>query len=153
MYVKKKKKTGESAGPICERGRVAHREFCRFSRWPHRACQRACTGKRPVSRGEAPSAFNSGSDEASFTSGVPHHMPPDLAVSAPLLSHRPTPVGSLVKGGVKGRGDDDDKGGGGRQQTRHNIYIYIYSAQKFGISKACNVFLNKSLMLIKAVFI
>ncbi len=42
---------------------------------------------------------------------------------------------------------------GGRQQTRHNIYIYIYSAQKFGISKACNVFLNKSLMLIKAVFI
>ncbi len=41
-------------------------------------------GKRPVSRGEAPSAFNSGGDEASFTSGVPHHTPPDLAVSAPL---------------------------------------------------------------------
>ncbi len=39
-------------------------------------------------------------------------------------SHTPTPVGSLVKGDVKGRGDDDDKGG--RQQTRHNIYIYIY---------------------------
>ncbi len=32
-------------------------------------------------------------------------------------SHTPTPVGSLVKGDVKGRGDDDDKGG--RQQTRH----------------------------------
>ncbi len=69
-----------------------------------RGHQRACTGKRPVSRGEAPSAFNSGSDEASFTSGVPH------AVSTPLLSHTPTPAGSLVKGAVKGRGDDDDKG-------------------------------------------
>ncbi|KAL0151735.1 hypothetical protein M9458_052961, partial [Cirrhinus mrigala] len=29
--------------------------------------------------------FNSGGDEASFTSGVPHHTPPDLDVSAPLL--------------------------------------------------------------------
>ncbi len=56
-------------------------------------------GKRPVSRGEAHSAYNSGGDEAPFTSGVPHHTPPDLAVSAPLLSHTPTPVGSLVKGG------------------------------------------------------
>ncbi len=44
-------------------------------------------------------AYNSGGDEAPFTSGVPHHTPPDLAVSAPLLSHTPTPVGSLVKGG------------------------------------------------------
>ncbi len=76
-----------------------------------RGHQRACTEKRPVSRGEAPSGFNSGGDEASFTSGVPHHTPPDLAVSAPLLSHTPTPVGSLVKGGIKGQGDDDDKGG------------------------------------------
>ncbi len=58
--------------------------------------------KRPVSRGEAPSAFNSVGDEASFTSGVPHHTPLDLAVSAPLLSHTPTPVRSLVKGDVKG---------------------------------------------------
>ncbi len=64
-----------------------------------RGHQRACTGKRPVSRGEAHSAYNSGGDEAPFTSGVPHHTPPDLAVSAPLLSHTPTPVGSLVKGG------------------------------------------------------
>ncbi len=56
-------------------------------------------GKRPVSRGEAQPAYNSGGDEAPFTSGVPHHTPPDLAVSAPLLSHTPTPVGSLVKGG------------------------------------------------------
>ncbi|KAL0153147.1 hypothetical protein M9458_051543, partial [Cirrhinus mrigala] len=29
--------------------------------------------------------FNSGGDEASFTSGVPHHTPSDLDVSAPLL--------------------------------------------------------------------
>ncbi len=65
---------------------------------------------RSLSRGEVPSGFNSGGDEASFTSGVPHHTPPDLAVSAPLLSHTPTPVGSLAKGGVKGWGDDDDKG-------------------------------------------
>ncbi len=45
-----------------------------------RGHQRACTGMRPVSRGEAHSAYNSGSDEALFTSGVPHHTPPDLAV-------------------------------------------------------------------------
>ncbi len=82
-----------------------------------RGHQRACTGKRPVSRGEARLAYNSGGDEASFTSGVPHHTPPDLPVSAPLLSHTPTPVGSLVKGDIKGQGDDDDKGG--RQQTCH----------------------------------
>ncbi len=62
-----------------------------------RGHQCACTGKRPVSREEARSAYNSGGDKASFTSGVPHHTPPDLAVSAPLLSHTPTPVGSLVK--------------------------------------------------------
>ncbi len=37
MYVKKKKKAGESAGQIYERGRAAHREFSRFSRWPLRA--------------------------------------------------------------------------------------------------------------------
>ncbi|KAL0152371.1 hypothetical protein M9458_052094, partial [Cirrhinus mrigala] len=43
--------------------------------------------------------FNSGGDEALFTSGVPHHTPLDLAVSAPLLSRTPTPVGSLAKGG------------------------------------------------------
>ncbi|KAL0164000.1 hypothetical protein M9458_039753, partial [Cirrhinus mrigala] len=43
--------------------------------------------------------FNSGGDEASFISGVPHHTPPDLAVLVPLLARIPTPVGSLVKGG------------------------------------------------------
>ncbi len=52
-----------------------------------RGHQCTCTEKRPVSRGEARSAFNSSGDEASFTSGVPHHTPPDLAVSAPPLSH------------------------------------------------------------------
>ncbi len=87
-----------------------------------RGHQCACTGKRPVSRGELPSGFNSGGDEASFTSGVPHHMSPNLAVSAPLLSHTPTRVGSLVKGGIKGRGDDDDKGGGGAA-THHSMLI------------------------------
>ncbi len=35
-----------------------------------RGHQRACTGKRPVSRGEAHSAYNSGGNEAPFTSGV-----------------------------------------------------------------------------------
>ncbi len=35
-----------------------------------RGHQRACTGKRPVSRGEAQPAYNSGGDEAPFTSGV-----------------------------------------------------------------------------------
>ncbi len=34
---KKKKKAGESASPIYERGRVAHRKFSWFSRWPLRA--------------------------------------------------------------------------------------------------------------------
>ncbi len=85
-----------------------------------RGHQRACTGKRPVSRGDAPSAF-SGSDEALFTSGVPHHhTPPDLAVSAPLLSHTPAPVGSLVKGDVEGQGDDDDDKGGGSHSSQQS---------------------------------
>ncbi|KAL0154224.1 hypothetical protein M9458_050478 [Cirrhinus mrigala] len=43
--------------------------------------------------------FKRGGDEASLTLGVPHHTPPDLAISVPLLSCTPTPVGSLVKGG------------------------------------------------------
>ncbi len=96
-----------------------------------RGHQRACTGKRPVSRGEAPSAFNSGGDEASFTSGVPHHTPPDLAISAPLLSHTPTLVGSLVKGGVKGRGDDDDKGARQPLVTIHGYFINTENVQCF----------------------
>ncbi len=53
--------------------------------------------------------LNSGGDEALFGSGVPHHTAPALAVSAPLLSHTPTPVGSLVKGGEYG-----GCGGGGK---------------------------------------
>ncbi len=67
--------------------------------WTHEDTSVHARGKRPVSRGEAQPAYNSGIYEAPFTSGVPHHPPPDLAVSAPLLSHTPTPVGSLVKGG------------------------------------------------------
>ncbi len=38
--------SGESAGPIYECGRVAHREFSRFSRWPLRACIRRFYPKR-----------------------------------------------------------------------------------------------------------
>ncbi len=83
-------------------------------------------GKRPVSRGEVPSAFNSGGDEASFTSGVPHHTPPDLAVSAPLLSHTPTPVGSLVKSSVKGRVMMMKRGEAAHSSQYIYIYIYIY---------------------------
>ncbi len=63
-----------------------------------RGHQRACTGEDTgLSRRD--SSIYSGSDEAPFTSGVPHHTPPALAVSTPLLSHTHTPVGSLVKGG------------------------------------------------------
>ncbi len=50
--------------------------------------------------------LNSSGDEALFGSGAPHHMPPALAVSVPLLSHTPTPIGSLVN---KGRGGDERK--------------------------------------------
>ncbi|KAL0150872.1 hypothetical protein M9458_053791, partial [Cirrhinus mrigala] len=64
-----------------------------------------------------PRRFNSGCDEASFASGAPHHTAPDLAVSAPLLSRTPTPVGSLVKDGDYRRGDDDKQGGGSRLVT------------------------------------
>ncbi len=38
-------------------------------------------------------------------------------------SHTPTPIGSLVKGGVKGRGDDDDDDKGGASHSSQNIYI------------------------------
>ncbi len=62
-------------------------------------------------------------------SGVPHHTPPDLAVSAPLLSHTPTPVGSLVKGDVKGRGDDGYKG----EAADSSQYIYIYILLQYNI--------------------
>ncbi len=44
--------------------------------------------------------LNSSGDEAPFGSDVPHHTPPALPVSATLLSHIPTPAGSLVKDGV-----------------------------------------------------
>ena len=54
--------------------------------------------------------LNSSGDEAPFTSGVPHHTLLALARPAPLPSHTPTPVGSLVKGGDLGRGADDNWG-------------------------------------------
>ncbi len=84
--------------------------------------QRACTGKRRVSRGEARSAYNSGGEEAPFTSGVPHHTPPDLAVfSAPPLSHthsrREPGEGRRIRDGVVMiiRG---------RQPTRHSTHTW-----------------------------
>ncbi len=93
---------GRITGAISSRLRV--RRLTSLAAWKSalpgpRVHQHACTGKRPVSRGEVRSAYNSGGDEAPFTSGVPHHTPPDLAVSATLLSHTPTPVRSPVKGG------------------------------------------------------
>ncbi len=63
--------------------------------------------------------ITAGGDEASFTSGVPHHTPPDLPVSAAPSSHtHPLPSGGLVKGDIKGQGDDDDIRGGG-SRPRH----------------------------------
>ncbi len=58
--------------------------------------QRACTARGRDRSPEERRArhLNSGGDEAPFGSGVPHHSPPALAVSVPLL----TLVGSLVKG-------------------------------------------------------
>ncbi len=116
---------------ILARGRTTGADLVRTAgpaalvAWPPfldpRGHQHACTGKSPVSRGEARSAYNSGGDEASSTSGVPHHTSPDLPVSAPLLPHTPTHP-SLVKGDVKARGDDDDKGGGGADSSQ---YVYI----------------------------
>ncbi len=48
--------------------------------WTHEDTSVHARGKRPVSRGEAQPAYNSGGDEAPFPSGVPHHTPPALAV-------------------------------------------------------------------------
>ncbi len=89
-----------------------------------RGHQRACTGKRLVSRGEAHSAYNSGGDEATFTSDVPHHMPPDLAVfSAPPLSY----THSCQEPGEGRRLRDGEMLIiRGRQLTRHNTYIHIH---------------------------
>lgn len=54
---------------------------------------------RKGKRGYARSAFNCGGDEAPFNSDVPHHVPPVLIVTAPLLSLTLTPVGNLAMGG------------------------------------------------------
>ncbi len=102
----------------------------------------ACTGKRPVSRGEAHSAYNSGGDEAPFTSGVPHHTPPDLAVfNAPPLSHthsrREPGEGRQLRDGEMLIIRE-------RQPTRRNIYIYniicvVCVCLSFLSTKLCNL--------------
>ncbi len=91
--------------------------------WPfcHIAGAILC-GLAAHSSGNAGSLY-SGGDEAPFTSGVPHHTPPDLAFfSAPPLSH----THSLREPGEGRRLRDRVmliiKG---RQQTHHNIYIYM----------------------------
>lgn len=65
--------------------------------WGH---QRAYTGKRLVSRVEVHSQFKQrrwwGS---SYIRCAQSHTSPALALPGPILSHTPTPVGSLVKGG------------------------------------------------------
>ncbi len=78
-----------------------------------RGHQHACTGKRPVSRGEAHSAYNRGGDEAPFTSGAARPG----CFSAPPLSHthsrREPGEGRRLRDGemliIRGR-----------QPTRHN---------------------------------
>ncbi len=78
-----------------------------------RGHQRACTGKRPVSRGEARSASKQlrwwGSIR--FRCASSHAASPGCFI-APPLSHTHTHLSSLVKGGEIGQGDDDNKGGG-----------------------------------------
>ncbi|KAL0148866.1 hypothetical protein M9458_055875, partial [Cirrhinus mrigala] len=71
--------------------------------WTHEDTSVHARGRDRSSEERRAQHFNSGGDEASFTSSVPHHTPPDLDVSAPLLSRTPTPVGSLVKGGDYGQ--------------------------------------------------
>ncbi len=89
-----------------------------------RGHQHACTGKRPVSRGEAHSAYNSGGDEAPFTLGVPHHTPPDLAVfSAPPLSHTHS---CWEPGEGRQLRDGEMLIIRGRQPTRHNTHTHIF---------------------------
>ncbi len=55
----------------------------------------------------------------------------------PVSSHTPTPVESLVKGDVKGRGDDDDKGGGGSRLV--TIYMAFSLCHLF-YSDVCMIF-------------
>ncbi len=89
-----------------------------------RGHQRACTGKRPVSRGEAHSAYNSGSDEAPFTSGVCliTRRQTWLFQHPSSLTH-PLPSEAWWRAAIKGRGVLIIRG---RQPTRHNTHIYIY---------------------------
>ncbi len=70
-----------------------------------RGHQRACTGKRPVSRGEAQPAYNSGGDEAPFTSGVCliTRRQTWLLQRPSSLTH-PLPSGAWWRAAIKGRG-------------------------------------------------
>ncbi len=78
-----------------------------------RGHQRACTGKRPVSRGEAHSAYNSGGDEAPFTSGVCliTRRQTWLLQRPSSLTH-PLPSGAWWRAAIKGRGVLIIRGGG-----------------------------------------
>lgn len=53
--------------------------------------------------------LNSGGDEASLYSGVPHHTLPDLLVTAPLLSHTHSSREPGEGWRIKGRGGADNK--------------------------------------------
>ncbi len=74
--------------------------------------------------------LNSGADEALFGSRVPRHMPPALAVSAPLLSHTPTPFGSLVKERRIRDAGDDSKG----EAANSSQLVYIYPRSWIGLT-------------------
>ncbi len=81
--------------------------------WTHEDTSMHARERGPVSRGEARSAYNSGG-----WWGFIHVMVYLITRRQTWLFQRPSslthplPVGSLVKGDVKGRGDDNDKGGG-----------------------------------------
>ncbi len=87
-----------------------------------RGHQRACTGKRPVSRGEAHSAYNSGGDEAPFTSGVCliTRRQTWLLQRPSSLTH-PLPSGAWWRAAIKGRGVLIIRG----EAADSSQYIYI----------------------------
>ncbi len=91
-----------------------------------RGHRRACTGKRPVSRGEAPRRLPAAVMRLHSRQVCLITRRQTCCFSAPPRSHTLTPVGSLVKGGVKGRGgDDDNKGGGSPLVTIHKSAFSI----------------------------
>ncbi len=92
-----------------------------------RGHQRACTGKRPVSRGEAQPAYNSGGDEAPFTSGVCliTRRQTWLLQRPSSLTH-PLPSGAWWRAAIKGRGVLIIRGEAADSSQYIYIYIYIY---------------------------